>query len=174
MNLICISCELFISLKSTSFVLHGYNIPTSSVLPYKVHMNFIRTAGKIVWINLTAFIWNSWEVHLKSDVKFIWTSHEFHMNKFDLIPYEIHEKFMWTSYEVHMKFTINCYAVQTNFMWSYAYMVFIWSIVPTSVNILSSLITTFTARFGHKTVLICRDRLCLPWIDGASNGAGVV
>ena len=56
-------------------------------------------------------------------MKFIWTSYEFHMNEFDLISYEIHEKFIWTSYEAHAKFTINSYVVQINFIWGYEYMV---------------------------------------------------
>ena len=56
-------------------------------------------------------------------MKFIWTSYEFHMNKIDCIAYEIHKNFIWTSYEFHTKFTINSYVDDTNFMWSYAYMV---------------------------------------------------
>ena len=122
-NFIWISRELFISLMSTSLVLHGYNILTSLVLRYEVHMNLIRTACKSIWINLISFhmkfMRSSFELH----TKLIWTSHELHMMKFDFISYEIHEKFIWTSYEARMKLTINFYVVQTHFMWSYGYMV---------------------------------------------------
>ena len=31
------------------------------------------------------------------------------MNTFDLISYEIHEKFNWTPYEVHMNFLLISY-----------------------------------------------------------------
>ena len=94
------------------FVLHVYNILTSLVLWYEVHMNLIRTECKFIWINLIWF-------HMKFmlHMKFIWTSHEFHTNKLDFISYEIHEKFIWTSYEVHATFTINFYVVQMNFIW---------------------------------------------------------
>ena len=123
MKFICISCELFMSLMSTSLVLHGYNISTILVLQYEVHMNFIRTACKFMWINLISshmkFMRSSFELH----TKFIWTSHEFHMNKFDFISYEIRKKFIWTSYETRMKLTINFHVVQTNFMRSYGDMV---------------------------------------------------
>ena len=104
------------------------------VLRYQVHMNFIRTACKFIWINLISFhmkfMRSSFELH----VKFIWTSYEFHMNKIDCISYEIHKKFIWTSYEVHTKFTINSYVDHTNFMWSYVHiwfhMDFIWMCPP--------------------------------------------
>ena len=123
MNFICISCELFMSLMSTSVVLHGYNVLTSLVLRYEVHMNYIRTARKFIWINFISFhikfTRSSFELH----TKFTWTSREFHMNKFEFISYEIRKKFIWTSYEARMKLTINFYVVQTNFMWSYGYMV---------------------------------------------------
>ena len=96
---------------------------TSLVLRYNVHMNFIRSACKFMWINLILFhmkfMRNSFELHMN----FIWTSNEFHMNKFDFISYEIHKKFIWTSCEVHTKFTMNSYVDHRNFMWSYAYMV---------------------------------------------------
>ena len=68
MNFICISYELFMSLMSTSLVSHAYNILTSSVLRYEVHMNFIRTACKFIWINLILF-----------HIKFIRSSYELHM-----------------------------------------------------------------------------------------------
>ena len=118
-NFICISCELFMSLTSTSLVIHGYNILTSLVLRYELRKNFIRTAWKFIWINFISFhmkfIRSSFELY----TKFIWISCEFHMNKFDFISNEIHEKFIWTSYEAPMKLAINVYVVQTNFMWSY-------------------------------------------------------
>ena len=123
MNFTCISCELFMSLMSTSLVLHGYNISTSLVLRYEVHMHFIRTACKFLWISLVSFhmkfMRSSFELH----TKFEWTYREFHMNKFDFVSYEVHEKFIWTSYEARLKLTIHFYVVQTNFMWSYGYMV---------------------------------------------------
>ena len=123
MNFICISCEILMSLMSTSLALHGYNISTSLVIRCKVHMNFIRTAYKFIWIYLisfdTKFINSSFELH----TKLIWSSREFHMNKLDFISYEIHEKFIWTSYEARMKLTMNFDVVQTNFLWSYGYMV---------------------------------------------------
>ena len=123
MNFICILCELVMSLMSTSLVLHGYYISTSLVLRYEVHMNFIRTAYWFTWINLISFhmkfMRSSFELH----TRFIWTTRKFRMNKFDFISYEIREKFIWTSYASLMKLTINCYVVQTNFMWSYWYMV---------------------------------------------------
>ena len=76
----CISCELFMSLMSTSLVLHGYNILTSSFLRYEVHMKFIRIACKLIWINLISF-------HIKFMRIFIWTPYEVHMN-FSEISYE--------------------------------------------------------------------------------------
>ena len=48
MNFVCISRELFMSLMSTSLVLHGYNILTPLVLRYEAHINFIRTACKFI------------------------------------------------------------------------------------------------------------------------------
>ena len=122
-NFICISCELFMSLTSTSLVLHGYNILTSLVLRYELHMNFIRTACKFIWINLISFHMKFMRSSFELYTKFIWTSREFHMNKFDFISNQIREKFIWASYETPMKLTINFYAVQANFMWSYGYMV---------------------------------------------------
>ena len=104
MNFIYIQCELFMSLMSTSFVLHGYDISPSFVLRHKIHMNFIRTACKFIWINLILFLMELMRSSCELHMKFIWTPHKFHMNKFDFISYEIHEKFMWTSYEVHNKF----------------------------------------------------------------------
>ena len=105
MNFICFACELFMSLMSTSLVLHGYNISTSLVIRCEVHMNFIRTACKFIWINLISFhmkfMRSSFELH----TKVIWTSREFHMNKFDFISYEIRKKFIWTLYEARMKLT---------------------------------------------------------------------
>ena len=105
------------------FVLHGYNILTSLVLRYEVHMNLIRTACKFMWINLIKFHMNFMRNSLVLHMKFIWTSYEFHMNKFDFISYEIHKKFIWTLYEVHTKFMMSSCVDHTNFMWSYAYMV---------------------------------------------------
>ena len=98
MNFICISCELFMSLKSTSLVLHGYNILTSIVPRYEVLMIFIRTACKFIWINLISFHMKFMRSSFVRHTKFIWTSREFHMNKFDFIACEIRKKFIWTSY----------------------------------------------------------------------------
>ena len=121
-NFTCISCELFMSLMSTSLVLHGYNILTSLVLRCEVHMNFIRTACKFVWISLVSFHRKFMRSSFEPHTKFEWTYRDLHMNKFDFVSYEVHEKFICTSYEARMKLTINFYVVQTNFMGSYGYM----------------------------------------------------
>ena len=105
MNFIFISCEMLMSLMST-LVLHGYNISTSLVLRYEVHMNFIRTAYKFIWINLISFDMKFIRISYELHTKLIWTSRKFHMNKFDFISYEIHEKFIWTSYKGRMTLTI--------------------------------------------------------------------
>ena len=81
-----------------------YNILTSLVLRYEVHMNFIRTACKFIWINLMSFHMKFMKSSFELQTEFIWTSQEFHMNEFDFISYKIRKKIIWTSYEARMKF----------------------------------------------------------------------
>ena len=116
------SCELFMRFMSTSLVLHGYNILTSLVLRYEVHMNFImnfiRTACKFIWINLISFhmkfMGSAFELH----TKFIWTSREF------CVKFELHMNFIWSSYEVNNKFLCSSNKFHMK-LWIYG---FIWTL----------------------------------------------
>ena len=117
MNFIWISCELFMSLMSTSLISLGYNILNSLVLWYEVYMNFIPIAHKFIWISLISFPMNFVRSSLEFYTKFTWTSRIFHMHKFVFISYENRRN--WRSYELNEIF----YVVQSYFMWSYGYMV---------------------------------------------------
>ena len=158
------SCELFMSLVSTSLVLHGYNISTSLVLRYEVHMNFIRTACKFIWIHLISFHIKFIECSFELHTKFIWTFCEFHMEKFDFISYEVRKKFIWMSYEARMKLTINLFVVQTNFMWSYGYM------VSYGLHINEPPGPSYLSRIGFlllgDQVIVAFLKIILPWKDG--------
>ena len=140
------------------FVLHGYNILTSLVLRYEVHMNFIRSACKFMWINLILFhmkfMINSLELHMN----FKWTSNEFHMNKFDFISYEstyeVHNEFLRRSHKFHVKLCIYGFT-RTSYEWASR------SIVPLNVTMRISSSTIFV--FWVK-ILICMPSVITQWL----------
>ena len=112
-------------LMSTSLVLHGYNTLTSLILRCELHMSFIRTASKFIWINLISFYMKIMRSSFELHTKFIWTFREswisYELIRFHFIwnSWEVHMNFIWSSYEVNNKFLYS----SNSFMLSYGYMV---------------------------------------------------
>ena len=105
---------------------------------YEFHMYFMRTVYE-PHVNFISIIW-VWYINFISPS--IWTSYELHtncmlihLNEFDFISYEIHEKFLWTLYEVQMNLSwISYELIRFHFKWNpwEVHMNFIWS--PYEVN----------------------------------------